>query len=205
MAPGTQGPGAGRDAPRPDDRFLFQVEQESVAGLIPPCARARAGACFTEPIPGSTAPAAVKEFLKRWAICTFAVLVASLIVPGVHYRRWSDLLIATFLLGILNAFVRPALMLLALPLLVVTLGLFTLVINALLLLLVDLIMAPKFSVEGFWHAMLAALVIGIVSVILNLITGSPWSNFRVQVTRNPGRRPPRDQDPDGPGGPVIDV
>ena len=74
------------------------------------------------------------RFLGNWAINTFAVLIAAIILRGhIHYANATDLIVASLLLGILNAFVRPVLMLLTLPLLIFTLGLFTLVINALLL------------------------------------------------------------------------
>ena len=72
------------------------------------------------------------RFLQSWAINTLAVLIAAMILHGhIRYGNSGDLIIASLLLGILNAFVRPILMLLALPLLIFTLGLFTLVINAL--------------------------------------------------------------------------
>lgn len=105
------------------------------------------------------------------------------------------LLMASLALGILNAFVRPILMLLALPFLIVTLGLFTWVINALLLYLVGLLMAPYFEVDSFRYAFLGALIISIVSTVLNIATG----NSRLSVTR--GRRPDKKSDDDD----VIDV
>ena len=75
---------------------------------------------------------ALKKFIQRWLINTLAVLVATQIVrSGIHYDSITGLLIATLLLGILNTFLRPVLLFLSLPLLVFTLGLFTLVINAL--------------------------------------------------------------------------
>lgn len=142
----------------------------------------------------------LKEFLQRWIVSTVAVLAATYVVPGIHYQEWPDLLMATFILGLFNTFLRPLMLLLSLPLLIVTLGLFTLVINALLLLLVSELLGQRFHVDDFWQALLGALVIALVSVALNSITRS--GNARVQVHR--GKRPP----PDGRGGgngPVIDV
>ena len=75
----------------------------------------------------------MKSFLLRWIITTLAVQVAAQIVPGITWDTWSGLLVATLLLGLLNAFVRPVLIFFALPLVVLTLGLFIFVINALLL------------------------------------------------------------------------
>ena len=95
----------------------------------------------------------MKLFLQRWLINTLAVLVATYIVPGISYARPIDLVVAALILGILNAILRPLLLLLSLPLLIFTLGLFTLVINALLLLLASkLVGEPHFHVDGFWSA-----------------------------------------------------
>src|SRR5882724_6437044 len=95
-------------------------------------------------------PPRLKEFLWRWIITTVGVLVAAHVVPGIHYDRghWEALLVATLVLGLLNAFLRPLLMLLSLPLVVFTLGLFTLVINAILLYLVGQII-QGFHVDSF--------------------------------------------------------
>ena len=144
-------------------------------------------------------PEKLKVFIQRWVISTLAVLVATYVVPGIKFDRWQDLLVATLVLGLLNTFVRPVLMLLSLPLLIFTLGLFTLVINALLLMLVDALLRPRFTVENFWYAIWGALVIAIVSLLLNSITGS--GNARVSVRRT---KPPEAPDDDK-GGPVIDV
>jgi putative membrane protein len=149
-------------------------------------------------------PARLKEFLQRWAITTVAVLLAAhLLHPRIHYDTWQGLLLATLLLGLLNAFLKPLLLLLSLPLVVLTLGLFTLVINALLLFLVGRLMRD-FHVESFATAFWGGLVISVVTVALNALTGT--GNARVEFRR--GRGPPRSKDPpDGPegGGPVIDV
>jgi putative membrane protein len=111
----------------------------------------------------------------------------------------SNLLIASFLLGILNAFVRPILMLIALPLLIFTLGLFTFVINALLLYFLSVLL-PFFHVDSFGYAFLGALIISIISAVLNVVTG----NARVSVQRRGPPNPPRGSGGDG-NGPVIDV
>ena len=141
----------------------------------------------------------MKSFLQRWLINTLAVLVATYVVPGIEYGDAIDLFVAALILGILNAILRPLLMLLSLPLLVFTLGLFTLVINALLLLLASLLVgASNFHVSGFWSAFFGALVISIVSIVLNTLTGT--GNSRISVKKQ--KAPPRRDDDDGP---VIDV
>ena len=106
---------------------------------------------------------------------------------------------ASLLLGILNAFVRPILMLIALPLLIFTLGLFTLVINALLLYFVGRLLDPNFSVDSFRYAFFGALIISVISIALNVLTG----NARVSVRRGPPPGTPKN--PGGGNGPVIDV
>ena len=143
----------------------------------------------------------MKKFLQSWLINTLAVLVAVYIVPGIRFKDDSlwTLFVTSLVLGILNAFIRPILMLLALPLLIVTLGLFTLVINALLLLFVSFLLGRYFVVDSFGAAFLGALVISIVSLVLNFVTGTNRSRIRVVHRRRP---PDSDQ---GGNGPVIDV
>jgi putative membrane protein len=142
-----------------------------------------------------------KKFLKSWLITAFAVLVTALILNNhLRYGNPGDLLLAAFLLGILNAFIRPLLYLLALPLLISTLGLFMVVINGCLLYLVHGIMGTRFEIDGFGWAMLASILIGLISFPLNLLTGN--TNSRVVVPR---RQPRPDSSRSDDDGPVIDV
>src|SRR5580692_5511934 len=114
------------------------------------------------------------RFLQSWIINTVAVLVAAFILHKhiTYDNKLLNLLVASLLLGILNAFVRPILMLIALPLLIFTLGLFTLVINALLLYFVGYLMNPSFNVDSFGYAFLGALIISLTSIALNALTGN---------------------------------
>jgi len=121
-----------------------------------------------------------------------------LVKQKIHYEKPLDLLMASLLLGILNAVLRPVLMFLTLPILILTLGLFTLVINALLLYFVGYLLHPHFYVEDFWSAFLGGVIISIVSTILNILTGT--GKARVRIERKNFRR-----DSDDNGGPVIDV
>jgi putative membrane protein len=100
---------------------------------------------------------------------------------------------------VLNAFVRPVLVVLSLPLLIFTLGLLMLVINALLLWWVGALMRD-FSVSSFKDAFWASLIISIVSLVLNSLTRSGDSRVHFSRGRSGGQRPPSDG-----GGPVIDV
>ncbi|MGO8675706.1 MAG: phage holin family protein [Limisphaerales bacterium] len=143
----------------------------------------------------------MKRFLHSWVINTLAVLVAVyLLRPRIDYASPLDLFVASLLLGILNAVLRPVLMLLTFPILIVTLGLFRFVINALLLLLVGYLLRSYFWVHGFWAAFWGALIISLVSSILNVLTGAG----RLRVSRRVSRRRPPGPPDDG-GGPVIDV
>lgn len=105
-------------------------------------------------------------FLIRWFVTTVAVFVATKIVPGIQCEPVGALLGASLLLGIINAFVRPLLLLLSLPFIIVTMGLFIFVVNALLLLLVSTLI-PPFHVDGFWSAFFGAIIISLVSWILS--------------------------------------
>jgi putative membrane protein len=142
----------------------------------------------------------VKKFLKSWVINTLAVLAAVYIVPGIRFaddNLWTPF-VTSLVLGIVNAFIRPVLMLLALPLLIYTLGLFTLVINAFLLYFVSFLLGRHFQIDSFGAAFLGALIISVVALLLNLLTGGSRATVRVSHRR----RPP---DSDHGSGPVIDV
>ena len=104
----------------------------------------------------------MSAFLLRWMVTTVAVFAAEKLVPGIHCSGLGALLGASLLLGIITAFVRPVLLLLSIPFIIVTMGLFIFVVNALLLMLVSSVI-PAFTVDGFWSAFFGAVVIGIVS------------------------------------------
>ena len=101
--------------------------------------------------------------LVRWLILTLAVWVAAHLVPGITYDHWQNLLIAALVLGILNAFVKPILMLISLPLIFVTFGLFLVLINALLLMATSWLV-PGLHVASFWSALGGSLVVSIVGL-----------------------------------------
>ena len=141
----------------------------------------------------------MKKFIQSWTINTLAVLVAAYLVKGVNWGKPLDLIVASLILGILNTIVRPVLVILALPALILTLGLFYFVINAAILYFVGYLLRPHFYVDGFWAALWGALIISFVSLVLNTLTGTGSS--RVRIAR---RGPPRDKGDSG-SGPVIDV
>ena len=143
----------------------------------------------------------IKRFLLGWLINTLAVLAADFFLPGIHAERFQDAVFAALLLGLLNAFVRPLLMLVTIQLVVLTLGLFMLVINAVLLLLVAQVV-NGFEVRSFGSAFLGAIIISIVSLVLNLMSGITKPGIHVRRFTPPQRPPSRGDDG---GGPVIDV
>lgn len=143
-----------------------------------------------------------KSFLRRWLINTVAVMVAAKVVPGIECDNIIALFAASLLLGIFNALLRPLLLLLSLPLVLVTLGLFVFVINALLLYFVGYLV-KSFVVANFRAAFWGAVVISLVSLVLNLITGS--GDRRIEVRRIGIRRSKTRSDKRDGDGPVIDV
>jgi putative membrane protein len=140
----------------------------------------------------------LKAFLQQWLINTVAVLVAANLIPGIDSGGPASLVVASLLLGIFNVILRPLLLLLSLPVVILTLGLFTWVINALLLYFVGQLV-KSFQVADFWSALWGALVISLVSVVLNSLTGT--GEQRIGLRRI--RRRPEGRD-DG-SGPIIDV
>ncbi len=117
------------------------------------------------------------QFLLRLLINAVALWVAATIVPNISYEgSLVSLLLVALVFGVLNALIRPLLALLTCPLQILTLGLFTLVLNAVMLLLTSAVagaLGLSFHVEGFVAAFLGALVISIVSIILSLVIHEP--------------------------------
>ncbi|MHB8769903.1 MAG: phage holin family protein [Syntrophales bacterium] len=112
----------------------------------------------------------MRGVLLRWFVLTVAVLAASWFLDGIRVDGLLSALAAAATLGILNAVLRPLILLLTLPVNILTLGLFTFVINALMLQIVSGVI-PGFTVRGFWTAVFGALIIGLVSWLLNGFVG----------------------------------
>ncbi len=109
----------------------------------------------------------MRHFVFRWGVTTVAVMVAAWLLPnGIRYDSVAALIGAALLLGILNAFVRPVLLILSAPLILLTLGFFILVVNGLMLLVVPSIVGG-FHVDSFGNAFWGALIISIVSWLLS--------------------------------------
>jgi len=112
----------------------------------------------------------MRGVLIRWLILTASVLIAAWILDGIYVTGVLPAFLAAATLGILNAFLRPILILLTLPINIVTFGLFTFLINALMLKVVSELI-PGFYIYGFWTAVFGALIIGAVSWLLNSFVG----------------------------------
>jgi len=115
------------------------------------------------------------KLLIRWLITSVSLFVAAWLVPGIRVESsgWATFAVMAIILGLLNATVRPLLKLLSCPLIILTLGLFVLVVNGLTLWLASAIAVNWFHVgfyvDGFWSAFLGALIVSVVSVILNAV------------------------------------
>jgi putative membrane protein len=120
----------------------------------------------------------IVRFLVFWGINTLSLWVADDLFDGIAFESAKSLFIAGLVLGIVNVFVKPVLLLLTLPLTILTLGIFVLVINALMLLLTAWLV-PGFVVSGFWAGFFVALFVSVFSFILNALVG----NQKVTVRR----------------------
>jgi len=107
-------------------------------------------------------------FIVRIIVYTLALLLAANVVPGIRLDSLTSALVAGLLLGLINAVVRPILVVLTFPITLLTLGLFLLVLNAFCLWLVS-VFVPGFHVTGFWPAFWGALLVSVVSWILTAL------------------------------------
>ena len=105
--------------------------------------------------------------LIRWLILTAAIMFTSYILDGIQVSGFFSALLAAAILSVLNVFFRPVLLILTLPFNILSLGLFTFVINAILLMMVSGVI-HGFTVRDFWSALLGSLLISIVNAVLNL-------------------------------------
>src|SRR5262245_57091275 len=125
-------------------------------------------------------------FLIRWAICAFGLWVAEQLLEGISFDGAGSLLVAALLLGFVNAVVRPVFVLFTLPLTLLTLGLFLLVVNGLMLALVGALV-PGMHVAGLGAAMLGVIIVSLVSWAASAWIG-PSGRFEVMVVER--RRQP---------------
>jgi putative membrane protein len=124
-------------------------------------------------------------FLLRWSINLLSLVVAASFIKGIRIESMAMGILAAGILGVVNAVIRPLVLLLTLPITLLTLGLFTLVINAVMLQIVASVV-PGFSIETFGAAFWGALIISIVSWLLNIFVGGDGKVMLIKTTRKGG-------------------
>jgi putative membrane protein len=130
----------------------------------------------------------VRSLLLHWILNAGALWVAAALIPGLHFEGGlGRLLLLAAVFGIVNSTLRPLLTVLTCPLIVLTLGLFTLVINALMLLVTGWLSESwnlGFTVSGFWSAFFGGLVVGLVSMVLSLALAPKEPGVRSRESRS---------------------
>lgn len=101
--------------------------------------------------------------LLNWLISTLAILVAAYLIPGITVT-WLAALVLAIVLGLINAFIKPVLFILTLPINILTLGLFSLILNALIVLFVSYFV-PGFTVAGFWPAFFFSILVSLINAL----------------------------------------
>lgn len=126
-------------------------------------------------------------FLLRWSMNLLALVVAASLIDGIRIESIVMAVLAAGIMGVVNAIIRPLVLLLTLPINLVTLGLFTLVINAVMLQFVAYL-APGFIIETFRAAFWGALVISLVSWLLNIFIGGDGRFVHISSSRRDDKR-----------------
>jgi len=122
----------------------------------------------------------LKPFLLHWCITAASLWVCSRVFRGIRFADTSSLIVSALLLGLANALVKPLLIVLTLPLTLVTFGLFLLVINALMILLVSGLV-KGFSVSGFWTAFFASIFVSVLSFLIGAFVISGGTAHEIQM------------------------
>lgn len=121
----------------------------------------------------------------KWLALTASIMITSYLIDGISVDGISSAFLAAAVLGILNVFLRPIALILTLPVNILSLGLFTFVINALMLIITSKLI-PGFNVDGFWAAVIGSLLISIVSWVINMFTSEKVSVKNVKNNLNSG-------------------
>lgn len=107
--------------------------------------------------------------LLRWLLFTLAIMFVAWLVPGISIENFQSAMLVTVIMALINIFIRPLIVFITLPINILTLGIFTLVINALLFMFAGYI-APGFYVDGFLAAFLGSVVLSFLGLIINMVT-----------------------------------
>ncbi len=123
----------------------------------------------------------MRGFVIRWLVSAIALAITAWIIKGIEIHGIFSLLIATLVLGILNAIIRPILIILTLPINILSLGIFTFVINAIMLKITASVV-EGFEIHGFWAAFIGAIFMSIISTLLTYFV-SDRGKFEIIVVR----------------------
>lgn len=107
--------------------------------------------------------------LLRWLLFTLAIMFVAWLVPGIGVENFQSAMLVTVIMALINIFIRPLIVFITLPINILTLGIFTLIINALLFMLAGYL-APGFYVDGFLAAFLGSVVLSFLGLIINMVT-----------------------------------
>jgi putative membrane protein len=110
----------------------------------------------------------MRNFLLRLIANAVALAATAAILPGIHIQndRIATLLLIALIFGIVNAVLKPIIVIMSCPLIILTLGLFAIAINGIMLLITAAIAGNRFTIDGFWWAVLGGLIVGIISSVL---------------------------------------
>lgn len=117
------------------------------------------------------------RLLLNWLVSTIAIIATTYLLPGISIDNFWTAGIVAIVLAVVNIFIRPLILILTLPLNILTLGLFTFVINALMIMLVDWIV-PGFTVADFWWALLFSIILTIIQWLLGLFAKPTTNNYK---------------------------
>lgn len=110
------------------------------------------------------------KFIIQFLLSGLAVFLTAYLLPGVTVKNYGYALLVAVVISLINAIVKPILVFLTIPITIVTLGLFLLVINAILILLVDYLITTQFEVDGFWWALAFSLILSIFNSMFSMFT-----------------------------------
>ena len=129
----------------------------------------------------------MKGIFLRWLILTGAIIIASYLLDGIRVSSFFSAFFAAAMLGLLNAFFRPIVIILTLPINILSFGLFTFLINAFMLKMASGVI-PGFDVSGFWSAVFGSLLISLVSWVLSSFINEEGTVQYIDLTHQGGNR-----------------
>jgi len=127
----------------------------------------------------------IMAFLAHWGVTSLSLWIASLMFQGISFSSKKSLFISALLLGLVNAVVKPVIIILTIPLTLITFGFFLLVINALMMMLVSALV-PGFRISGFWTAFFASIVVTVVSLFIGTMVFQSEENYFEMPTKQKG-------------------